>query len=92
MSQLKREAEPTGYCAEFGENPKRAGTVSGRFCLSANQALNASSPLEKSEKVGVKSLKPSASDRKSGDLFCEKLPIRGGDEAICSGNSGRGSL
>ena len=22
MNQLKREAEPTGYCAEFGENPK----------------------------------------------------------------------
>ena len=22
LNQLKREAEPTGYCAEFGENPK----------------------------------------------------------------------
>lgn len=22
LNQLKREAEPTGYCAEFGDNPK----------------------------------------------------------------------
>lgn len=37
---------------KFGENPKRAGIVSGRFRLNAFWALNVSSPLEQSEKVG----------------------------------------
>lgn len=41
---------------EFGENPKRAGTVSERLGLNAPRALNVSSPLERSEKVGRKSL------------------------------------
>ena len=40
---------------EFGESPKRAGTVSGREGRNARGALNVSSPLEKSEKVGSKS-------------------------------------
>ena len=37
---------------KFGENPKRAGTVSVRLGLNARWALNASSSLERSEKVG----------------------------------------
>jgi hypothetical protein len=65
---------------EFGENPKRAGTVSGRFCLSVKKTLNVSSSLEKSEKVGIKSLEPLAPDRKSGDLFCGELLICGSGE------------
>ena len=40
---------------KFGENPKRAGTVSVRLGLNARWALNVSSPLEKSEKVGSES-------------------------------------
>ena len=40
---------------KFGENPKRAGTVSVRLGLNARWALNASSSLERSEKVGSKS-------------------------------------
>lgn len=30
MNQLKREAEPTGYCAEFGENPKLRPSREGK--------------------------------------------------------------
>lgn len=41
---------------KFGENPKRAGTVSERLGLNAPWALNVSSPLESSEKVGRQSL------------------------------------
>lgn len=40
---------------KFGENPKRAGTVSVRLGLNARWALNVSSPLERSEKVGSES-------------------------------------
>ena len=40
---------------KFGESPKRAGTVSERLGLNARWALNVSSPLERSEKVGSKS-------------------------------------
>ena len=30
LNQLKREAEPTGYCAEFGENPKLRPSREGK--------------------------------------------------------------
>ncbi len=40
---------------KFGESPKRAGTVNERLGLNACRALNVSSPLESSEKVGCKS-------------------------------------
>ena len=40
---------------KFGESPKRAGTVSVRLGLNARWALNVSSSLERSEKVGSKS-------------------------------------
>lgn len=49
MNQLKREAEPTGYCAEFGENPKLGPSREGNSFPSRSRLF----PTSKSKSAGV---------------------------------------
>lgn len=77
---------------EFGESPKRAGTVSGREGRNARGALNVSSPLEKSEKVGIGIAGAAAPYRKSGDLLCAEKTGPWSGAVILLRKSGRGSL
>ena len=72
---------------EFGESPKRAGTVSGREGRNARGALNVSSPLEKSEKVGIGIAGAQLRTASQETYSVRKKQVRGAELLSCCGKS-----
>ena len=77
---------------KFGGNPKRAGTVSERLGLNAPRALNVSSPLERSEKVGSQSREIFLLIVSQETYFWEILQGNGGSSAFAVGIAATAAL